>query len=89
MRPRGNHCRRSEDHREAIACLDVAVGLSPDYPFAHATKGISLQALGRHQEAVACFDETLRLDPKNAFAYGDQGKIATGAWEIRGVVDVP
>ena len=44
----------------------------------HATKGKSLQALGRHQamawRRLACLDEAIRLDPKNAFVYGTKGR---------------
>ena len=57
-----------------MACLDRAIDLSPNYPFAHVAKGISLRALGRHREAVACLDEAIRLDSTNAYAYGTKGK---------------
>ena len=68
-----------------MTCLDRATDLSPNHSFAHVTKGISLQALGRHREAVACLDEAIRLDPTNAYAYGTKGKIAAklGRYEER------
>ena len=76
---KGKSLQALGNHREAVACLDVAVGLSPDYPFAHATKGKSLQALGKHREAMACLDEAIRLDPEECLCVWRQGKVATGA----------
>ena len=80
---KGKSLQALGNHREAVACLDVAVGLSPDYPFAHATKGKSLQALGDHREAMACLDEAIRLDPTNAFAHRRKGVSLQGLGESR------
>ena len=72
MAPREGRYRRR--YEESLTCLDRATDLSPNYPFAHVAKGISLRALGRHREAVACLDEAIRLDSTNAYAYGTKGK---------------
>ena len=46
-RIKGKSLQALGDHREAIACLDVAIRLDPRNAPAHAAKGKSLQALGK------------------------------------------
>ena len=48
--PKGISLQALGRHQEAVACLDEAIGLKPDYSFAHATKERLLQELGRTPE---------------------------------------
>jgi tetratricopeptide (TPR) repeat protein len=52
---------RTED---AVVALTAAVSLRPDFPAAHGTLGVALNALGRHAEAVSALEEAARLDPE-------------------------
>ena len=50
---------------EALALLDKALQLKPDYGEAHNNRGVILQQLNRMEEAVASYDRALRIRPDN------------------------
>ena len=72
-----------------MTCLDRATDLSPNYPFAHVAKGISLQALGRHREAMACPDEAIGLKPDYSFAHATKGRLLQELGKTPGGGSVP
>jgi len=41
---------------DAMACLNDALAIAPDFPVALVQRGTVLQSLGRHREAIADFD---------------------------------
>jgi serine/threonine protein kinase/tetratricopeptide (TPR) repeat protein len=58
---------------EAIAVLQHAIRLQPDYAKAHVNLGIALQKIGRFGEAKAAYQEAIRLQPDKALAYTNLG----------------
>jgi predicted O-linked N-acetylglucosamine transferase (SPINDLY family) len=58
---------------EALACLDQAVRMKPDFGEAHHNRGVILQHLGRVNEAVASYDCALRTrqDPGTYYNRGN------------------
>ncbi|MBX6323434.1 MAG: tetratricopeptide repeat protein, partial [Rhodospirillaceae bacterium] len=63
------------DYEEALADLNDAVWLAPDYAPAYLNRGVVLQLLGRDDEARADFDRTIRLDPSLPEAYCNRAGI--------------
>jgi tetratricopeptide (TPR) repeat protein len=57
---------------EAVASLDGAIALKPDFVEALIVRGIVLFDLGRHEDAVASYDRVLALGP-DAQAFGCRG----------------
>lgn len=55
--------RREKHHEEALACLEQASVIDPDYLPVLVRKGIILKSLSRFEESVACFDRILRCNP--------------------------
>ncbi len=58
---------------EALASLDRALILNPDFAPGHYNRGNALFALDRHEEALASFDRTLALEPGHVDAYYNRG----------------
>ena len=75
-------------YEKSLTCLDRAIDPSPNYPFAHVAKGISLQALGRHRESMACLDEAIELKP-DYFAHATKERLLQGPEKTPGVDSVP
>ena len=58
-----------KDHfEEALARIDLAISIRPDFPQALNTKGFVLQDIGRMEEALACFEKSVQLAPEFAMA---------------------
>jgi len=58
---------------EALASLDRALILKPDFAAAHYNRGNALFALDRYDEALRSFDRTLALDPTHVDAHYNRG----------------
>ena len=58
--------RRPDD---AIARLQLALDLNPNFAWAHGNLGFALACSGRGDEAVAPFNEALRLSPRDQFSF--------------------
>ena len=54
---------------DAIARLQLALDLNPNFAWAHGNLGFALACLGRGDEAVAPFNEALRLSPRDQFNF--------------------
>ncbi|PYS96474.1 MAG: hypothetical protein DMF50_04510 [Acidobacteria bacterium] len=57
----------------ALAALQQAVSLHPEYSEAHNNLGLVLSKLGRPDEAVEAFQQALQLDPRLGEAYNNLG----------------
>ncbi len=54
---------------KAIAHLEKAVEIAPEYMEAHNDLGVRYMDLGDFQRAISCFEEAARLDPGSATVY--------------------
>jgi adenylate cyclase len=54
---------------DAVARLQLALDLNPNFAWAHGNLGFALTCLGRGNEAVAPFNEALRLSPRDQFNF--------------------
>ncbi|MFC8718029.1 tetratricopeptide repeat protein [Kitasatospora sp. NPDC057198] len=78
---RGEAHSSAERHGPALADLDRAIELDPEYVRAFGSRGRALAALGRYEEALADFERALDLDPRYTWvlgsrsnAYADMGR---------------
>ena len=62
-----------EKNRSLLRFLGSALAIDPEYTFARANKGYSLNELGRYVEAIACFDQILELSANNIRAMTAKG----------------
>ena len=60
---RGVSLRHEKRLEDALACLDEALSLAPDFFPVLTDKGLILSELGRFEESVACFDRLLEFVP--------------------------
>lgn len=66
----------SEGHQqEAIAALDVALRLRPDFPAALTMGGFILGAMGKHEPALNFYRRALQLDGSSSVAWSNMGKL--------------
>lgn len=70
---RGARLRKEGKFDEAIAELDTAVKLQPDFHHAHVEAAIALTQKGMLDEALARLNKALALDPKQSRAQGYAG----------------
>jgi tetratricopeptide (TPR) repeat protein len=70
---RGARLRTQGKFNEALAELDAAVKLRPDFQHAHVEAAVALTKQGRRDEALARLNKALSLDPKNSRAHGHAG----------------
>jgi len=66
-----------EQPREALGHIEVLLALDPSLPYAHASRGNALLALGAVREAEASFKRALELDPRQAVALAGLAHIAS------------
>jgi Flp pilus assembly protein TadD len=64
--------------REAMAHLQDALELKPDYAEAHSNLGYALAGLGRTDEAMAHYQKALELNPNYAEAHSNLGNALVG-----------
>jgi tetratricopeptide (TPR) repeat protein len=65
----GAICGAQERYEEAIALLNKALEIKPDYPEAHVNQGIALQNQGNLTAAIAAFTRALAYRPHYANAH--------------------
>ncbi len=79
----GHHRRRTlqpavelqdgEKWEEAIAELDQAIELDPEFSLAYVLRGNARFSLEQFEQAIADYDTAIELDPDSALAYGNRG----------------
>ncbi len=67
---------RREEWQTAIAELDRAVALEPEFAVAHAYRSSALLAIGRPADAQAAVDRALELEPNGFAANMKSGELA-------------
>ena len=70
---RGNARFDKRDYDRAIADLNMAINIKPDYTAAFNVRGLAYNAKGDGDRAIADFDQAIRIDPKNAAALTNRG----------------
>jgi tetratricopeptide (TPR) repeat protein len=63
------------DLQGAIADLDKAITINPQYAEAYNNRGLTYKALKDYQKAIADLDKAIVLNPKMALAYTNRGII--------------
>jgi tetratricopeptide (TPR) repeat protein len=63
------------DFQGAIADLDKAITINPQYAEAYNSRGLTYKALKDYQKAIADYDKAIALNPKLALAYTNRGMI--------------
>jgi tetratricopeptide (TPR) repeat protein len=61
------------DSKTALAFLNEASRLKPDFADAYANRGASYNVLGRYRRAIQDLDEAIKLNPRMAMAYNNRG----------------
>lgn len=73
LKERGRKKKRAEEYEEAIALLDRAVELAPEYAPAYHELGNCYQLTTRFDPALENYDKSLELDPELGTAYRNRG----------------
>jgi len=71
---KGRLLTASRRHREAIACFDKVLELTPEDAQAWGGKGANLHDLGKPEEAIVCYDRALEIDPRFAPVWSAKGR---------------
>jgi tetratricopeptide (TPR) repeat protein len=61
------------EYEKAIADLDQAIELDPEYALAYNHRGAAYFSLGEYEKAIADYDRAIELDPEYAMAYNNRG----------------
>ena len=74
---------KQEKYEEAIADLNEAIRINPQFAMAYTLRGSTKFALGRYEEAVADHNEAIRINPQYDRAYAGRGiaKFRLGRYE--------
>jgi tetratricopeptide (TPR) repeat protein len=70
---RGNEQYNLGDFEGAIASLDKALEIKPDYHEAWNNRGVALGNLGRFEDAIASYDKALEIKPDFHEAWYNRG----------------
>jgi tetratricopeptide (TPR) repeat protein len=74
----GQSYNKQNKYSEAVRSLKSALGVSPNYPFAHTELGYAYEQLGEYSLAIAEFEEQLRLKVQTAESYYSIGWCYSG-----------
>ncbi|MEO0374353.1 MAG: trypsin-like peptidase domain-containing protein [Cyanobacteria bacterium P01_A01_bin.17] len=74
---------KQRDYQGAIATLNQAINLNPNYSAAYALRGDAQARLGQGVLAAADSAQAIRLDPKNALAYLVRGLVRSRLGETQ------
>lgn len=77
---------QKEDYKGAIADLDQALSLKPDYSAAFSSRGFAQARLSQASSSLADSEQALRLDPENAQAYLVRGLVRSRIGELDGAL---
>ena len=61
------------EYDHAIADLDQAIRLKPDFADAYFSRGLAYSDKGDYDRAITDFDQAIRLKPDAAYAYNGRG----------------
>ncbi len=70
---RGNAYRQSQQMDKALADLNEAIRLAPEYATAYYNRGLTYQLSNRYEEAVADYSRSLELEPGSIDALNNRG----------------
>jgi tetratricopeptide (TPR) repeat protein/glycosyltransferase involved in cell wall biosynthesis len=70
---RANALRQLQRIDDALACLETAIALFPNYPESHYNKGILLAEQKQHAAAIAAFERATAINPRHAEAHYNKG----------------
>ena len=70
---RAGELEDSEQWEEAIAELDQAIELDPEFSLAYVRRGNANFSLEQYEQAIADYDAAIELDPDSAYAYANRG----------------
>lgn len=59
--------------REALACVEKALKIYPNFDGAWLNKGVLLAKQGKEQTAMECYEKALELNPRSAHAWYNRG----------------
>lgn len=71
-----------EEYDNAIATLNQALNLNPNYSEAYALRGFAQARLGKGSAALADSEQAIRLDPENARSYLVRGLVRSRIGEL-------
>ena len=73
----GNALTGLKKYEEALATLNRAIAIKPDYASAWTNRSVTLWHQGKNDEALASNQRALELDPNSTQAWYNQGRILT------------
>jgi len=62
-------------YEAAIACLDEALKINPNFDYAWNNKGNALSGLGRYEDAITCYDKALEINSNLGEAWLNKGQV--------------
>ena len=71
----------------AIADLNLAVTLAPDFAAAYRNRGNALYARGSYAKAAADYDAAIKLDPQSAAAYVSRASVRRDLGNLKGALE--
>ena len=72
---RGKVCIELKEYRKAIADLDHAIELDPNFAGAYSERAVALSAVGDYERAVADFSRAVELEPSNLLMHLRRGAL--------------
>ena len=77
---------KTGDMASAIADLDEAVRLDPQFAEAYSNRGAVCYTQDNYVRAIADFSTALRINPSHAVLYNNRGSARLAAWDFHGAV---
>ncbi len=72
---KGQALLNMQQHAEAMACFDEAIGLDPSNAVAYVKKAVALEKQGLYDDAIEQYDQAIALDDSLTMAYLSKGGI--------------
>jgi tetratricopeptide (TPR) repeat protein len=85
---RGEGLTEKRDLDRALADLNEAIRIDPDYACAYSNRGRVYAAKGDRDHAIADYDQAIRIDPSFALAFNNRGSAFLGTGDaVRAMAD--